>query len=85
MRVKALQLLTDYRTGLTHFPGEVFELEPKDRVAAAARRGVVEALETAEKEAPEEPEAEAEPEPEAPKEQPKKAAKKTTAKKVSKK
>ena len=79
MKVKALQLLTDYKTGLTHFPGEVFELEPKDRVAAAARRGVVEALETAEKEAPEEPE------PEAPKEQPKKAAKKTTAKKVSKK
>ena len=85
MKVRALQLLTDYRTGLTHFPGEEFELEPKDRVAAAARHGVVEVLEATAKEAPEEPKAEAEPEPEAPKEQPKKAAKKTTTKKVSRK
>ena len=85
MTVKALQMVTDSKTGITHLAGEVFDMEPKDRVAAAVRKGIVEMIDKMPKqepaEAPEPAEPEATPEPK--KAPAKKAAKPT--KKVSRK
>ena len=90
MTVKALQMVTDSKTGVTHLAGEVFDMEPKDRVAAAVRKGIVEMIDKMPKQEPAEAPEPAEPEtaePEAapePKKAPAKKAAKPT-KKVSRK